>query len=265
MRTAASSRDEQEQPQLEQSVYEVESRVEAGHWWFTGRRRLLADVISGLDLPKDCRVLDVGSGTGTNLRLLGELGFIDFSGVDKSESAIHFCAEKSLGTVELGDACALPCDDRSIDLLIATDIVEHVEDDAAALREFRRVLRPGGRVILTVPAFPSLWGLQDEVSHHVRRYRKSDFEARIRTAGLGLVTSFHFNYLLFAPIWLARQLIRILRIDLASENQLNTSILNALLARIFAFDVSTAPRLRPAFGVSIFALGERAALRLVGE
>jgi len=242
---------------VEPSVYEVESRVEAHHWWFTGRRRLLARVIAGLDLAKDARVLDVGSGTGTNLRLLGELGFIDFSGVDRSESAIRFCAEKGLGHVALGDARALPCDDGSVDLLIATDIVEHVEDDAAALREFRRVLKPGGRVVLTVPAFPSLWGLQDVVSHHQRRYRQRDFVARIEAAGLALRTSFHFNYLLFGPIWLARQLIRLFRVELESENQLNGSVLNALLARIFAFDVWSAPRIRPFFGVSIFALAER--------
>lgn len=242
---------------MEPSVYEVESRVEAHHWWFAGRRRLLARVIAELDLAKDARVLDVGSGTGTNLRLLGELGFIDFGGVDRSERAIRFCAEKGLGHVELGDARALPDDDRSVDLLIATDIVEHVEDDAAALREFRRVLKPGGRVILTVPAFPSLWGLQDVVSHHQRRYRRDDFVARIEAAGLVTRTSFHFNYLLFGPIWLARQLIRIFDVKLESENQLNGSALNALLAWIFAFDVWSAPRIRPAFGVSIFALAER--------
>lgn len=243
---------------MEQSVYEVESRVEQSHWWFAGRRRLIARVIEGLGLSKDARVLDVGSGTGTNLRLLGELGFINFSGVDMSESSVHFCAQKGLGTVELGDACALPCDDGSVDLVVATDIVEHVDDDSAALREILRVLKPGGRAILTVPAFQSLWGLQDEVSHHKRRYRKHDFEARIRSAGLELRRSFYFNYLLFVPIWLARQCIRLLGVELESENQLNTSTLNAALSWLFAFDVWSAPYLRPFFGVSIFALTERA-------
>lgn len=242
---------------MEPSVYEVESRVEESHWWFAGRRRLLARVIDQLNLPKDARVLDVGSGTGTNLRLLSQLGFINFSGVDASESSIRFCAEKGLGAVELGDACELPCEDRSIDLVVATDIVEHLDDDAAALREFRRVLRPGGCAILTVPAFQSLWGLQDEVSHHKRRYRKADFESRISSAGLDLRRSFYFNYLLFAPIWIARQCIRLLRVELESENQLNTSALNFVLSWLFAFDVWSAPYLRPFFGVSIFALTER--------
>ena len=242
---------------MEPFVYDVESRVEESHWWFAGRRRLLARVIDELNLPKDARVLDVGSGTGTNLRLLSQLGFINFTGVDASESSIRFCSEKGFGTVEMGDACDLPCEDRSVDLVLATDIVEHLDDDAAALREFRRVLRPGGCAIVTVPAFQSLWGLQDEVSHHKRRYRKRDFESRITNAGLGLRRSFYFNYLLFGPIWLARQCIRLFRVRLESENQLNTSALNSALSCLFAFDVWSAPFLRPFFGVSIFALTER--------
>lgn len=242
---------------METSVYEVESRVEHDHWWFAGRRRLLAAMIRELELPPTAKVLDVGSGTGSNLRLLAELGFRDVTGVDASETAIRFCSEKGLGTVLAGDACALPCVDDTYDLVLATDIVEHVDDDARALAELRRVMRPGAYAILTVPAFPSLWGLQDEVSHHKRRYVKVDFEDRLIRAGLGLRASFYFNYLLFAPIWCARQLIRIFHIPLESENQVNTSLLNRVLSWLFALDVWSAPRVHPAFGVSIFALTVR--------
>jgi SAM-dependent methyltransferase len=246
---------------MEPSVYLVESKVEESHWWFAGRRRLLARVIEGLDLSRDASLLDVGSGTGTNLRLLGEMGFRKVTGVDSSQHAIRFCAEKGLGAVEQGDACALPCEDQSVDLVVATDIIEHLDDDSAALREFRRVLRPGGCAVLTVPAFPSLWGLQDDVCHHKRRYRKREFEARITGAGLDLRTSFYFNYLLFAPIWLARQCLRLFRVGLDSENQVNTPALNAALAWLFAFDVWSAPYVHPFFGVSIFALTERRSQR----
>jgi len=242
---------------LEPSVYAVETEVECSHWWFAGRRRLLARMIRRLALPSSARVLDVGTGTGTNLRLLGELGFEDVTGVDASDDAVRFCAAKHLGLVEQGDACALPFPDGAFDLALATDVVEHLEDDGKALAELRRVLRPGGSALLTVPAFPSLWGLQDEVSHHQRRYRKGDFEGRLERAGLALRESFHFNYLLFGPIWLARQAIRLLGVRLASENQINTPALNQLLGWVFAFDVWSAPRLRPGFGVSILALVER--------
>ena len=244
---------------LEPSVYAVEAEVERSHWWFAGRRCLLAEVIDCLALPPTARVLDVGSGTGANLRLLNGLGFADVTGLDASDEAVRFCAEKHLCSVGQGDVCALPFPDAAFDLVLATDVVEHIEDDDKALAELARVLRPGGRALLTVPAFPSLWGLQDEVSHHRRRYRKEDFLRRVARAGLVPRTSFHFNYLLFVPIWLARQLIRLLGIRLDSENQINTPAVNRVLSWVFALDVWSAPRLQPAFGVSIFVLAEREA------
>jgi SAM-dependent methyltransferase len=242
----------------------VEAEVERSHWWFAGRRRLLARQIRRLALPSSACILDVGTGTGTNLRLLTELGFEDVTGVDASDDAVRLCAEKHPGLVEKGDACALPFPDASFDLVLATDVLEHLEDDGKALAELRRVLRPGGSALLTVPAFPSLWGLQDEVSHHRRRYRRRDFEQRLERSGLALRECFHFNYLLFGPIWLARQAIRCLGLRLDSENQVNTPVLNQLLGWVFGLDVWSAPRLRPPFGVSIFALAGREAQQPTG-
>ena len=244
---------------METSAQAVEARVEADHWWFRGRRQLLAAMIRELGIQRDARTLDVGSGTGANLRLLAELGFERVLGLDRSEEAIRYCGEKALPPVEHGDLCELPFAEGDFDLVIATDVLEHVEDEARAVGELRRVLRPGGRLIVTVPAFQSLWGLQDRVSHHKRRYRRRELEARLREGGLEVARSFYFNYLLFAPIWLARQLLRLLRIELASENEINTSLLNSILARVFSWDVRSAPHLRPAFGVSILALAQRPA------
>jgi len=147
--------------------------------------------------------------------------------------------------------------DASLDLVLAIDIIEHVEDDRRALREIARVLAPGGNALITVPAFQSLWGLQDEVSHHLRRYRLPVLRSTVVAAGLRPVRCFHFNYLLFGPIWLARQRLRLFKIEVASESQVNTALLNRLLSRMFDFDVRTAPRLAPPFGVSIFMLAEK--------
>jgi len=248
-----------EERALQSSVYAVEAEVEGSHWWFRGRRRLVADVIRTLGVPRTAAVLDVGSGTGTNLRLLRELDFRDVTAVDASEDAIRFCDEKGLGPVLQGDICALPCPDDTYDLILATDIIEHIDDDAQALAELHRVLRPGGTAILTVPAFPSLWGLQDRVSHHRRRYRRRELEGRIAQAGLSLRRSFYFNYLLFLPIWLARQCIERFGVELESENQVNTPVLNRILGWIFTLDVRTAPRIHPFFGVSLLALAQREA------
>lgn len=88
---------------MEFSVYAVESQVEATHWWFVGRRKLLAQRIAKLGVLPDAKVLEVGTGTGSHLRLLQELGFQNVAGVDNSDEAIHFCRQKGLGEVQKGD------------------------------------------------------------------------------------------------------------------------------------------------------------------
>ena len=242
---------------MELAVYAVEAEIERTHWWFVGRRRLVGHEIAALGLPCDARIVDVGTGTGTNLQLLKELGYRRVSGLDRSEEAIRLCAEKGLGRVRQGDVCALPFEDASLDLVVATDVIEHVADDALALREIARVLAPGAHALITVPAFPSLWGLQDELSHHFRRYRMAPLRRSLDAAGLRPLRCYHFNYLLFAPIWLARQVLRLFRVRLASEGLVNTPLLNRILMGIFDLDVATAARLAPPFGVSILALAQK--------
>jgi len=143
--------------------------------------------------------------------------------------------------------------------VLATDIIEHVDDDVRALREVARVLKPGRTALITVPAFPSLWGFQDDVSQHKRRYRMKPLLERIRQAGLVPRKNFHFNYLLFAPIWSARQLMKIWRHDYRSESEVNTPVVNRVLSAIFGLDVRLAPRLAPPFGVSILVIADKPA------
>ena len=242
---------------MDVSTYAVEADVEATHWWFVGRRRLLAQLIHRQGVALDARVLDIGTSTGANLRLLKDLGFSNRRGLDLSDEAIRWCAEKGFGRVEKGDVCNLPFGAREFELVLATDIIEHVDDDLRAITEIRRVLAPGGIAIISVPAFRSLWGLQDDVSHHKRRYRKKVLLDLIRRGGLACRDAFYFNYLLFVPIWAARQMIRWLNIRLESENQLNAPAVNRILTWIFMLDVMSARILRPPFGVSIMALVAR--------
>lgn len=244
---------------MDHSVFITEAKIEATHWWFVERRRLFASLIRKAAIPPEATVVDIGTGTGANLRLLKQMGFARVVGIDPSEDAAHWCAEKGLGQVQAGDIRALPLADASVDLLLATDVVEHVDDDKQAVAEICRVLRPGGTALITVPAFPSLWGLQDIKSHHYRRYRMAPFLQLLERSGLVVEKKFHFNYLLFAPIYAARQVIRWLRIELGSENEVNNPALNRLLGLVFRLDVMTAPVLKPPFGVSILALVHRPA------
>ena len=218
---------------MDAANFALEAEVERTHWWFSGRRRLFARELVATGLSRDARILDVGTGTGANLRMLRDLKLEHVTGLDSDELAIQFCASKGLGKGQIGDICAMPFEPGVFDLVIATDVIEHVDDDRAALGEIVRVLNEGGKVLITVPAFPSLWGLQDIVAHHKRRYRLGPLLQRMREAGLEPHRYYHFNYLLFVPIWVARRLMRWLGIKLKSELELNNPLLNRLLSGIF--------------------------------
>lgn len=242
---------------MDSTTYAVEAHVEATHWWFTERRWLFGRLIRDFGLAPDARILDIGTSTGTNLRLLRELGFQRVEGLDANPEAARWCAEKGHGQVTCGSVCALPFEDASFDLVLATDIIEHVDDDGMALAEIQRVLMPGGYVLFTVPAFMLLWGAQDEAGHHKRRYRGAEFSARVSTAGLRIRDRFYFNYLLFLPILCVRAVVRWLRLRVQNENQLNNRVINAILRGVFRFDVWSARRLHPPFGVSFLLVATK--------
>lgn len=235
---------------MELSVYEIEAELEESHWWFVCRRYLFAREIKKLLLSKDTDILDIGTSTGTNLRMLRDFGFMNVVGLELSSEAISYCESKELGPVEQGSVCSMPFPDQSFSLVLATDILEHVDDDERALKEIKRVLKPGGVCLITVPTFQILWGKQDELSHHKRRYYLSKLKIKLANIGLVSTKGYYFNYLLFIPILVARFFIKIFKLDLKSENQINTKVLNKLLTFIFYMDILTASVLKPPFGVS---------------
>jgi len=242
---------------MDVAAYASEAAIEADHWWFVGRRRLFSSIINEFDLSSDANVLDVGTSTGANLQMLRDLGFTRVTGLDQSPVAIQFCAGRGFGQVRLGDVCALPFPDASFEMVLATDIIEHVDDDLRGLQELRRVLKPGRPLLLTVPTFPVLWGLQDEVSHHKRRYRLRQLLKRLDEANLSPQQYFYFNYFLFLPILMSRRLMRVFKIRVGTENEINTEWLNWALTLVFRFDVTTAPWVRPPFGVSALVVAMR--------
>ena len=167
---------------IDRAWFEVQERVQRHHWWYRGRRALLSRLVPRL-LRRDrrARILDVGSGVGVNARLLARFG--DVVLVDESPEALSRARAGSALPCCRGDAVRLPFRDGAFDLACALDVLEHLEDDEGALRELARVIAPGGRLLIMVPAFDFLWGPQDDVSHHVRRYRRAEIVERVRAAG----------------------------------------------------------------------------------
>jgi SAM-dependent methyltransferase len=151
--------------------YDAEAAKEKRHWWFRGRRRLLDDVLRNLvgDAASSKTIYDIGCGVGNNCQALASYGRV--IGVDISPQALEYCKNQGYADLLLRNAENLEgVPDDSADVVVAMDVLEHL-DDGAALAEFVRILKPSGHLVVTVPAFPSLWGLQDELGEHRRRYR----------------------------------------------------------------------------------------------
>lgn len=232
-------------------TYPILYEVEESHWWYIGRRRIIAgfvkEICSQID-DRRPRILDVGCGTGANLILLSEFG--DAEGVDISADALAFCRERGLEKVHLGAAEELPYEDGVFDLVTALDVVEHMDDDVAGLREMRRVLRPGGRILLFVPTFMFLWGVQDDVSNHRRRYRLPELRRVVSEAGFEIERTTYANITFFAPILLVRKLMRVTGIRTATENSINVPALNGVLARVLGAESTVLRHMNFPFGVS---------------
>jgi SAM-dependent methyltransferase len=239
-------------------TYPILFEVEESHWWYIGRRRIIASFVKAIcDQVKDrrARILDVGCGTGANLVRLSDFG--DAEGVDISPDALKFCRERGLNNVRLGAAEALPYEDGEFDLVTALDVVEHIDDDVAGLREMHRVLRPGGRVLLFVPTFMFLWGIQDEVSHHRRRYRMTELRRAVTAAGFEVERTTYANITFFLPVLLVRKFMRLTGMRAETENNINVPALNRLFGAIFGAERHWLRYLNIPFGVSGLCVARR--------
>ena len=233
-----------------------ESQIQETHWWFTGRRCLFGKIIRRLGLDSDSRILDLGSGSGTNLNLLRSMNFKNIQGLDISPTAVEICRERGFEKVKLGNICETGLPSGYFDLVLATDVLEHVDDDRAALQEIRRLLKKGRSAFLAVPSFPALWGLQDQVSFHRRRYRRGELVKKVVESGLKPRRHRYFNFSLCPSIWLARFILKRHAWGLKSENQVNTPFVNKLLSGIFLADIYLTERISVPFGVSEYCLVE---------
>jgi SAM-dependent methyltransferase len=153
----------------------------------------------------------------------------------------------------------LPFSNASFDLVTCTDVLEHITNDDSTVREINRVLKPGGYVLITVPAFQSLWGHQDEVSHHLRRYTRRDIEKIVTKEGFEILESFYFNWIMFLPVWIIRLISRLVSFKMRSEGDINSPILNKMMMFVFRLDCILARRIPFPFGVSVLVFARSTA------
>jgi SAM-dependent methyltransferase len=181
--------------------YELQThRAEDRHWWYRGRRKVLERVIEQLRLPARARILDAGCGSGRNMIELARHGTV--TGIELSETSVSLARERGVGEVIEGSVLEMPFAADSFELAASLDVIEHLEDDLAALRELRRVVAPGGSLLITVPAYQWLWSGHDEINHHFRRYTRHSLLHVAQQAGWEPVRTTYFNSLLL-PIAIA--------------------------------------------------------------
>lgn len=190
---------------MEGYLYDEFYRAERSHWWWVGMRGIwrmfVEDALQSIPEPQ---LLDVGCGTGVLLEQFGRLGTI--FGVDLAAQAVRFAKKRnSTALVVQGDLLHLPIVSQSVDAVFALDVIEHLEDDKAALLEIRRVLRSNGVALINVPAFQSLWSGKDRANHHYRRYTAGTLRHALETCGFRVERLTYTNATLFPVIWVVRQ------------------------------------------------------------
>jgi SAM-dependent methyltransferase len=243
-----------------QDVVHAEYRAHAqDHWWFAGRRRIFARLLARYG-PRggQARILDVGPGSGVNLPVLGPLGKVTVLDLDLGSLRSAVGAGAAAGVC--GDAVHAPFTPGSFDLVCMLDVVEHLEEDAAALAAARALLKPDGIVLLSVPALRVLWGRQDVLSGHKRRYRKHELATAVGRAGLWIERLSYFNTWLLPPILLVRLLMRPFvgaSARSGSDFGLRVRFLDGVLRAIFASEASWLDRHDLPIGVSLLCVARR--------
>lgn len=235
-------------------MYEEHERLESDHWWFVGRRRIIREVLKR-HLPPSAnrRILDVGSGTGGMFPMLAELGTVE--GAEASPDARQRSTRRhSQFTVH---PCELPrgLPEGKWDVLTTFDVIEHLDEPVATLRAMNDRLAPGGRVVVTVPAMPSLWGHHDVLNEHRRRYTQALLVDHLAQAGLQTRFVSHYNSLLLPAVAAARLASNLLGLKGTGDDiQAPPWPINATLKILFGSERRIVARASVPAGVSLIAV-----------
>ena len=237
---------------MERVVYQQMAELDDRHWWYRARRRILADLIRReAKLPRDARILEIGCGTGHNLPMLSGFGHVDGLELDDEAASL---SEARLGRAILRSPLPkLAGVSDDYDLIGAFDVIEHIDDDHAALAAIATKLKPGGKFMMTVPAHPWMWTAHDVANHHKRRYSKRALRALIDGSPMRLQKIGYFNSLLF-PLAVADRAAAKLRGKDDGNVSLPPTPLNSALEAVFGAERYLVGRLPLPPGLSLFAV-----------
>ena len=238
---------------MERVVYQQMAELDDRHWWYRGRRKIIADLIRRYArVPADAQILEIGCGTGHNLAMLAGFGHVD--GLELDDEA-RTMSEKRLGRSVLSSPLPELADvaDRHYDLIGAFDVIEHIDDDRAAIASIATKLKAGGTFVMTVPAHQWMWTAHDVVNHHKRRYSRRGLKALFEQSPMKLDKIGYFNSLLF-PLAIAERASSKLRGKEDGDVRLPPAPLNGALEAVFSAERHLVGRLPLTPGLSLFAV-----------
>ncbi|WP_426489955.1 class I SAM-dependent methyltransferase [Hymenobacter sp. 102] len=236
-------------------------QLEENHWWFRGRRASVFDQLQ--QLPRTAAILEIGCSGGPLQQQLRSVGFQNLTGIDISEAAIALAHQRRIPNVSVMDGARLKFGDESFDVVVASDVLEHIRDEQLALREWRRVLKPGGQLLVYVPAWPQLWSQHDVVNRHYRRYTAATLSRALEQASLVVQRQSYWNFALFFPTLLVRRSQRLRRKPQPGASagtgdlQALPAPLNTALTWLLQAENRLMRHLRLPVGVSVFALARK--------
>ncbi len=241
---------------MEATLYEALHRVQQQHWWYVARRAILDRVLASVapSLPSGT-FYDLGCGVGANLSVLERYGTT--IGIDSSPEAVQHSRERGYGDIRVGDLNRLEdFPEESASLVLLADVIEHLDHEEACLLSARRLLKPGGVLVVTVPALMLLWSSFDRMAHHRRRYTEKSIR-QVVGRHFDIERTTYFNTLLFAPVLTGRLVERLLRRDGHDEARIPPRLVNSALSAIFSLESRLVGRVHLPVGVSLLCIARK--------
>ncbi|MBX7100681.1 MAG: class I SAM-dependent methyltransferase [Myxococcaceae bacterium] len=242
---------------MEAHLYEAHEQLEADHWWFEARRQIIEDTLKRATAERQgLSVLDIGCGTGGMAPMLSRFGALE--GVEGSPDALERARRRFPGYVFHAGSLPDGLPEGAWDLITAFDVLEHLDQPVATLRQVSGRLKPDGAFVCTVPALPLLWSHHDVLNHHRRRYTATTLREHLEAGGLRVEWLSYFNSWLFPAVLGARLLGKLRSTQSDSDLAPVKEPLNGVLKALFASEKHVLKRARFPVGVSLIAITRRA-------
>ena len=240
---------------MDPKSYSEIAETQLVHWWFVGRRTIIRDTVSRMQLPQPAKILEVGCGPGGNLKMLNDFGHV--KAFEMSEDAINMARKQTSNCFEIKvGSCPnnIPFEGELFDLICMFDVLEHIEEDGETLLALKKLLKDNGKLLITVPAYQWLYGAHDKLLHHKRRYSLNELRSKVENSGYKIEKLSYFNSILFPFALAVRVYEKIFSGAKPSGGGTPKKLINNLLCYLFKSEKYLLRYLSFPFGVSLVAI-----------